>query len=198
MNMEELRRSFSNLSLDNIGDWPLVVKALAVILVAVLTAGGGFYLFTQDALTELQEAEESQERLKETFTQKWSSAANLEAYRKQLETMEDTFAVLKRQLPDSSQVPDLLVEITQAGLGNGLEFDLFQPKKEKPAEFYAELPISIVVRGQYHDIAQFASDVAAFARIVTLHDVSMVPEEGNQLRMSATAKTYRYLDEDES
>lgn len=197
MNMEELRRSFSNLSFDNIGDWPAVVKSLVAVLVAILVIGAGFYFLTRDTITELEEAERSQEALQVEFEKKWGEAANLEAYKAQLEEMKKSFAILKRQLPDKSQVPDLLVEITQAGLGNGLEFDLFQPKREKPAESYAELPISIVLRGAYHDMAQFVSDVAGFARIVTLHDVTVITETDSQLRMSATAKTYRYIEEDE-
>ena len=197
MNMEELRRSFSNLSFDNIGDWPAVVKSLVAVLVAILVIGAGFYFLTRDTITELEEAERSQEALQVEFEKKWGEAANLEAYKAQLEEMKKSFAILKRQLPDKSQVPDLLVEITQAGLGNGLEFDLFQPKREKPAESYAELPISIVLRGAYHDMAQFVSDVAGFARIVTLHDVTVTTETDSQLRMSATAKTYRYIEEDE-
>lgn len=197
MNMEELRRSFSNLSFDNIGDWPAIVKSLVAVLVAILVIGAGFYFLTRDTITELEEAERSQEALQVEFEKKWGEAANLEAYKAQLEEMKKSFAILKRQLPDKSQVPDLLVEITQAGLGNGLEFDLFQPKREKPAESYAELPISIVLRGAYHDMAQFVSDVAGFARIVTLHDVTVITETDSQLRMSATAKTYRYIEEDE-
>ena len=102
---------------------------------------------------------------------------------------------MTRQLPDKTQVADLLVEITQAGLGHGLEFDLFEPKSEKPAEFYAELPISIKVTGQYHQIAEFVSDVAAFPRIVTMHDLQM-KKSGEKLVMTGIAKTYRYLDED--
>ena len=197
MNMEELRRSFSNLSLDNIGDWPLIVKGLAVALVAVLVVAAGFYFLTRNALAELAEAEQQQQKLQQEFSNKWGDAANLEAYKDQLVKMRESFAILKRQLPDSSQVPDLLVEITQAGLGNGLEFDLFQPKKEKPAQSYAELPISIVLRGTYHDMAQFVSDVAGFARIVTLHDIAVATEKDEFLRMSATAKTYRYIEEEE-
>ncbi|MDO8595116.1 MAG: type 4a pilus biogenesis protein PilO, partial [Sulfuricaulis sp.] len=126
-------------------------------------------------------------------------AVNLPAYKQQMEDMRRTFGSLLRQLPNTTEVPDLLVDITQAGLGRGLEFVLFRPEKESPKDFYAELPISIEIRGSYHDLAQFISDVSALPRIVTVGDISVSVVggvvKGDMLNMSARARTYRYLDD---
>jgi len=122
-------------------------------------------------------------------------AINLEAYKQQMEEMQQTFGSLLRQLPNSTEVPDLLVDITQAGLGRGLEFVLFKPEKEQPKDFYAELPISLQVRGNYHELAQFVSDVAALPRIVTFGDITISSQTKGRLAMGATARTYRYLEE---
>ena len=123
-------------------------------------------------------------------------AINLPAYKQQMEEMEQTFGSLLRQLPNTTEVPDLLVDITQAGLGRGLEFALFRPEKEQPRDFYAEMPISVEVRGTYHELAQFVSDVAALPRIVTFGDINITSGgKGSKLAMSAKAKTYRYLED---
>ena len=127
---------------------------------------------------------------------KKAMAINLPAYKEQMEEMEQTFGSLLRQLPNTTEVPDLLVDITQAGLGRGLEFTLFRPEKELPKDFYAELPISVEVRGTYHELAQFVSDVAALPRIVTFGDIAITSAgKDNKLTMSAKAKTYRYMEE---
>jgi type IV pilus assembly protein PilO len=196
MNLNDLREvDFSNIELSNIGDWPLVIKAAAALVLAILVLVGGYFLLTKDTLGELDKVQLEEQILRDTFVAKNKKAINLESYKQQLAEMQQTFEALRRQLPDSTQIADLLVEITQAGLGHGLEFDLFEPKSEKPAEFYAELPISIKVTGQYHQIAEFVSDVAAFPRIVTMHDLKM-KKDGDKLVMTGTAKTYRYLDEE--
>src|SRR3990172_4457565 len=123
-------------------------------------------------------------------------AINLPAYKEQMEEMEQTFGSLLRQLPNTTEVPDLLVDITQAGLGRGLEFNLFRPEKEQPRDFYAEMPISVEVRGTYHELAQFISDVAALPRIVTFGDITISSSgKDSKLTMSAKPRTYRYLDE---
>ena len=196
MNLNDLREiDFSAIELSDTGDWPLVIKGAAALLLSVLVLVGGYFLLTKDTLTELDKVQKEELTLRDTFVIKYKKAINLESYKQQLEEMQQTFEALRRQLPDSTQVADLLVEITQAGLGHGLEFDLFEPKSEKPAEFYAELPISIKVTGQFHQIAEFVSDVAAFPRIVTMHDLQM-KKDGEKLVMTGTAKTYRYLDEE--
>ncbi|MDF1818982.1 MAG: type 4a pilus biogenesis protein PilO [Immundisolibacteraceae bacterium] len=196
MNLNDLREiDFSEIELSNTGDWPLVIKGAATLLLAILVLVGGYFLLTKDTLTELEKVQKEELALRDTFVAKYRKAINLASYKLQLEEMKETFSALTRQLPDKTQVADLLVEITQAGLGHGLEFDLFEPKSEKPAEFYAELPISIKVTGQYHQVAEFVSDVAAFPRIVTMHDLQM-KKSGEKLVMTGIAKTYRYLDED--
>lgn len=196
MNLNDLREiDFSAIELSNTGDWPLVIKGAAALVLSALVLVGGYFLLTKDTLTELDKVQKEELALRDTFVIKYKKAINLESYKQQLEEMQQTFEALRRQLPDSTQVADLLVEITQAGLGHGLEFDLFEPKSEKPAEFYAELPISIKVTGQFHQIAEFVSDVAAFPRIVTMHDLQM-KKDGEKLVMTGIAKTYRYLDEE--
>jgi len=195
MNLNDLREiDFSDIELSNIGDWPLVIKGAAVVLISILVLVGGYFLLTKDTLAELEKVQKEELALRDTFVAKYRKAINLESYKQQLAEMQQTFEALRRQLPDSTQVADLLVEITQAGLGHGLEFDLFEPKSEKPADFFAELPISIKVTGQYHQIAEFVSDVAAFPRIVTMHDLQL-KKDGDKLVMTGIAKTYRYLDE---
>ena len=199
MNLEELRRTLSAVDPNNPADWPFFLKALAALLLGLIVAAAGYKLLVNDSLAERDRVIAEESALRNTFQIKYKKAINLDIYRQQLAEMEQGFEALRRQLPDSTQVPDLLVQITQTGLAHGLEFELFEPKKEKPAEFYAELPISILVSGKYHEIAQFVSDVAGFPRIVTLHDVALKPVDSGQttLKMSATARTYRYLDEEE-
>ncbi|MCG2633466.1 MAG: type 4a pilus biogenesis protein PilO [Gammaproteobacteria bacterium] len=187
----------NSLNYQNSGTWPWYAKAVVCALVAALLIGGGYYFFTKDAMAELELKQKQQVQLLKTYEVKYNRAANLDAYRKQLDEIELSFGALLRQLPDSTEVPDLLVDITQAGLANGLEFQLFKPGGEIPKSFYAELPISITVTGSYHSLATFVSDVAAMPRIVTLHNIKLTPvgDKGN-LTMSATAKTYRYVEED--
>ena len=143
-------------------------------------------------------------QLMESLTTKAKRAANLEAYRVQLAEMEKSFGAMLRQLPNKTEVPNLLVDISQTGLSSGLEEKLFQPRGENKKDFYAELPISIRLTGGYHEMGKFASGIAALPRIVTLHDIEITPISGRnaagdtgQLTLNVTAKTYRYLDEDE-
>lgn len=194
MNLQDLQ----NIDLNNPSSWPLPVKWFVIALtgVAILAAGGWFLI--QPEIEALERHEKEEQTLKTDFLNKKALAVNLPAYKQQMQEMELTFGSLLRQLPDSAEVPDLLVDVTQAGLGRGLEFVLFKPLKERPAEFYAELPISIKVRGTYHELGNFVSDVAALPRIVTFGNIDVKSEtKTNKLVMSATAKTYRYLDADE-
>lgn len=178
--------------------WPLPVKigGVAILGVAILIAG--YWFFIQGEIDAYTEAKKKEDQLRETFLNKKAIAVNLPAYKQQMEDMRRTFGSLLRQLPNTTEVPDLLVDITQAGLGRGLEFVLFRPDKEQPRDFYAELPISLEVRGTYHDLALFISDVAALPRIVTFGDISISVAKGNTLNMSAKARTYRYLDDGSS
>lgn len=188
---------FKNLDPDNIGNWPVLVRGLIVLIVAVAVLGAGYYFDTQNQLEVLARHESTENTLKKDFETKQSKAVNLEAYQAQMVEMEESFGTMLRQLPSKTEVADLLVDITQTGLASGLEFDLFKPNNESPKEFYAELPISIEVNGSYHQLGAFVSGVASLPRIVTLHDIQIKAGKEGQLKMAATAKTYRYLDEDE-
>ncbi len=192
MTLDDLK----NIDVNDLASWPVPIKIVAILAVCVAILGGGYVILIQDALEQYGQATKQEEGLRKTFLDKKALAINLPAYRKQMEEMQQTFGSLLRQLPNTTEVPDLLVDITQAGLGRGLEFSLFRPEKEQPKDFYAELPISIEVRGSYHELALFVSDVAALPRIVTFGDIAINSASGsNKLSMSAKAKTYRYLDD---
>ncbi len=199
MTLDDLR----NIDPNNISAWPLPLKIGGTVVVGILILAAGFWFVVRGELEDLDVADKREDKLKETYKSKVALAVNLPAYKQQMQEMRQTFGSLLRQLPDTTEVPDLLIDITQAGLGQGLEFVLFKPQKEKPKEFYAELPISIKVRGSYHELANFVSDVAALPRIVTFGDISISAgkrgknKSDGKLLMSAKAKTYRYLDDDE-
>jgi type IV pilus assembly protein PilO len=156
----------------------------------------GYWFHTKDQLLELDKVEQQETDLRVIFEKKAQQAANLEAYEQQLEEMRESFGAMLRQLPNKTEVADLLVDVSQTGLASGLEFELFKPQQENPREFYAELPISIRVIGEYHEFGDFVSGVAALPRIVTLHNVN-ISRVGNMLAMDLTAKTYRYLESEE-
>lgn len=189
MNLDELR----NLNINDLASWPIAIKIVGIALVGLLILGAGYWFIIQSELEQYAEATAKEEQLKDTYTNKKLLAINLDAYRQQMDDMQRTFGSLLRQLPNTTEVPDLLVDITQAGLGRGLEFVLFRPEKEQPRDFYAELPISLQVTGSYHELALFVSDVAALPRIVTFGNIN-IGGQGNRLNMTATAKTYRYLE----
>lgn len=191
--LEELKR----LNPKDPGSWPWPVKlmALAALLVAIIVAGAVFDW--NDQWDGLQAAQREESKLKEAFLAKKKEAINLDIYKQQLKDIELSFGALLKQLPNRAEMDALIVDINQAGLGRGLQFDLFKPApKENMSEFYAELPISLRVTGGYHDMGAFASDIAQLPRVVTLNDIKLSPgKEG--LVMDAVAKTYRYLDEEE-
>jgi len=197
MNLKSIDfEQFKGLDPNDPGSWPGLVKAVAIIAVCLLVLAGGYWFDTQHQLVELDKAREKESELKESFKTKQLKAANLDAYKQQMVDMKRSFGAMLRQLPSKTEVAELLVDISQAGLANGLEFELFKPLAEKPAEFYAELPIDVKVKGNYHDFANFVSDVAALPRIVTLHDIDIkISAKGKELSMSTTAKTYRYLED---
>ena len=169
-------------------------------MLAVGVGVAWYYLNTQDQLVALEREEKKEQELRVTFEKKQAKAVNLEAYKKQLEEMKQSFGAMLRQLPDKTEVAELLVDVSQTGLASGLEFELFQPSGEVPKEFYAELPIKLKVHGSYHEFGNFISGLAALPRIVTIHDVVIKPSKGEvsdaPLVLEATAKTYRYLDEE--
>lgn len=199
MNINDFAEQFQNLDPDNVGNWPIVVRSVIVIVVCVAVGFAGYYFDTQHQQVELDKAVKKEESLKKDFEAKQKKASNLDAYKAQMKEMEDSFGTMLRQLPSKNEVAELLVDITQTGLANGLEFDMFKPNKELPKEFYAELPISIEVNGTYHALGEFASGVAALPRIVTIHNIviSAAKTGDDKLNMKATAKTYRYLDDEE-
>jgi type IV pilus assembly protein PilO len=187
-----------NIDLNNPSTWPAPVKILGIVLASSVILAAGYMLFIQDQYALYQRKQAEEKGLKETFFSKKAMAINLLAYKQQIEEMQQTFGVLLRQLPNTTEVPNLLVDITQAGLGRGLDFVLFKPEKERPVEFYAELPISIKVTGGYHELGGFISDVAALPRIVTFGDINISADaKTGKLSVSALAKTYRYLESGE-
>lgn len=195
MNLQELNQ----LDFSNLGDWPAAAKTLAILMVCGLVAGAGYYFDTQHQLKSLKQVELQERDLRSEFERKQEKAANLEAYRQQLEEMRQSFGAMLKQLPDKTEVAALLVDVSQTGLAAGLEFELFQPMAEVRKDFYAELPIKLRVLGGYHEFGEFISGLAALPRIVTIHDVSIEPrkEDDGRLQLVATAKTYRYLEESE-
>ena len=195
--LEELR------SLDprDPGRWPLAIRAGAVGLCFLVLAIVLVYIFVWDEQRpELQRREDVEQQLRQEFKTKHAKAVNLEVYKQQLKDIERSFGALLRQLPGKTEVPNLLVDISQTGLSAGLEEKLFQPQPEQKKDFYAELPIKISLTGSYHEFGEFVSGIAALPRIVTLHDIEIKPatkDAYDQLTLDLTAKTYRYLDEDE-
>ena len=191
MTLDDLK----NIDINNLGSWPVLLKIGGILVVCIIVLFAGIWFLIQGELEQYGEAQKKEETLRETYMNKKALAVNLPAYKEQMEEMEQTFGSLLRQLPNTTEVPDLLVDITQAGLGRGLEFTLFRPEKELPKDFYAEMPISVEVRGSYHELAQFVSDVAALPRIVTFGDIAISSSKDNKLTMSAKARTYRYMEE---
>lgn len=187
-----------------IGSAPILVKLGVLLVVLVLIVAASWYFDWQDQLNRIEVETNKEEGLRKTFLQKKSEAINLPLYQKQLEDIEKQFGALLKQLPGKSEMDALLTDINQAGLGRGLQFELFRPAgAETRREFYAELPISIRVTGSYHDMGAFASDISKLSRIVTLENIALAPVAagkgggGGALVMDATAKTFRYLDESE-
>ena len=185
------------MTLDEVGNWPWWPKASVLTLIVLFIAGLGAAFDWKDQWDTWQAAQQEELRLKDQYTQKKAKAINYDLYVNQLAEVEQSFGALVKQLPNRSEIDALLTDINQAGLGRGLQFDLFRPApQEKMADFYAELPINIKITGNYHDIGAFASDVAALPRIVTLNDVAISNDKGT-LSMDAIARTFRYLDEEE-
>jgi type IV pilus assembly protein PilO len=193
MTLDDIRR----LNIREAGNWPLLPKImiLGVLLFLILLAGAFFDW--RDQFEALDKAQDEEIKLREAYASKKAKAVNLDLYVQQLKEIEQSFGALLKQLPNKSEMDALLTDINQAGLGRGLQFELFRPAtQERMADFYAELPISVRITGNYHDMGAFASDVAQLPRIVTLNDLGIVNDKGT-LTMEATAKTFRYLDEEE-
>ncbi len=189
-----------SLDVNDVGRWPFAFRAAVIAIVFVAVLGTGIYFFIiEDKAPQLERVQNEEQTLRVSFENKQKKAANYDAYRAQLAQMEQSFGTMLRQLPGKTEIPSLIVDISQTGLAAGLSEKLFQPQAEIPKDFYAEKPITISLSGGYHDIAKFVSGIAALPRIVTLHDINITPDNQNnfdQLTLEVTAKTYRYLDEE--
>ena len=194
--IEELK----SLDANDVGRWPLLFRAAVIAIVFVAVVGLGIYwAIIEDKAPQLERAQEDEETLRVTFENKQRKAANYDAYKAQLSQIEQSFGTMLRQLPGETEIPSLIVDVSQTGLAAGLQEKLFQPQPEVPRDFYAEKPIKIRLSGGYHEIANFVSGVAALPRIVTLHNINITPEGQDtfdKLSIEVTAQTYRYLDEE--
>lgn len=198
--MNKLLDQFKYLSSKDPGTWPALPKLLALLATLVALVAGGYVADWQGQVDELAAGVEQETKLKEEYKGKKQQAVNLDLHRQQLREIDSSFGALLKQLPNKSQMDALLVDINQAGLGRGMQFELFRPApRETMKDFYAELPVSVRVTGGYHDMGQFASDIAQLSRIVTLNDIVITSpgKDGSSLAMETTAKTFRYLDEEE-
>lgn len=197
--IEDLRNfDLADLSdLDSVGVWPRPVKFVLILLVVIACLAAGYFLHVQKLQEQLERQQAEETTLRQNFEQKAFLAANLNEYREQTVEMEEAFAILLRQLPSETEVPGLVDDVTDTGLGSGLEFSNIELSDEVTQEIYIELPIEIDVTGNYHDFATFVSGVAALPRIVTLHDFEIIRQDDVFLTMSITAKTYRYKEDDQ-
>jgi type IV pilus assembly protein PilO len=194
MTLDDLRR----LDPKNIGSWPLGPKLGTLIILLALIIFVSYWFDWQHQMEELDTHRAKEVQLRQTFLEKKRQAINLDAYRKQLDDIEKSFGALLKQLPSKSEMDALLTDINQAGLGRGLQFELFKPAAaESMSEFYAELPIQLKISGGYHDFGAFATDISKLSRIVTLNDIALASGKDGTITMDSVAKTYRYLDEEE-
>jgi type IV pilus assembly protein PilO len=188
-----------SLDANDVGRWPLPFRIAVIAIVFMVASGLGIYWFIiKDKAPQLEHAQIEEQELRLTFENKQRKAANYDAYKAQLAQIEQSFGTMLRQLPGETEIPSLIVDISQTGLAAGLQEKLFVPQAEVPRDFYAEKPIKIRLTGGYHEIGNFVSGIAALPRIVTLHDINITPEKNedfDSLSMEVTAKTYRYIDE---
>lgn len=200
MDLDKLNEiDLNDIDFKKIGSAPFPVRVILIVLVCVIVAVAGYFLSTTPQLELLERGEREESSLRTTFVEKQSKAANLDAYKQQLEEMRISFGTLLRQLPNKTEIETLLTDISQTGISSGLEIEFFKPEGLTPKEFYAEYPIKLKVTGRYHEFAEFVSGVAALPRIVTLQDIEIarVKEKGVRLYMEVDAVTYQYLDETE-
>jgi type IV pilus assembly protein PilO len=198
MNFKALVEEFQRTNWKDPGTWHSAPKILVLLAILVGIPVAGFFALNQGQLEELEQGQQKEVKLKEEYVNKKKQSINLDLHRQQLREIDTQFGALLKQLPNRSQMDALLVDINQAGLGRGLQFELFRPAaQEIRRDFYAELPISVKVTGNYHDMGAFASDVGQLSRIVTLNDVVIVAGKDGNLTMDAVARTFRYLDDEE-
>ena len=186
----------NNLNAENIGSWPLPIKIFGAVLVFAVIGFLGWQYDVKDLRELLAKARQKEVTLSAEFETKQRKAANLPALKQQLEDIKETFGDLLKRLPNKTEVAELLVDISQQGLGAGLEFELFKPGSERPQDFYVELPIQIRVVGDYHEFGTFISGVSDLPRIVTNHNIKISTDKAGRMTLETTAKTYRYIDEE--
>ena len=199
INLNQYLEEFRQLNPKDPGTWPLVPKIVVLVAILIVIPVAGFFLDTQGQLEQLDAGRAQELKLKDDYLNKKRLAVNLDLYKQQLREIDTQFGALLKQLPNRSQMDALLVDINQAGLGRGLQFELFKPaQSETSREFYNELPIQVKVTGTYHDMGAFASDVGQLSRIVTLNEVTVEAQKDGILSMDTIARTFRYLDEEEA
>src|SRR5574341_715289 len=198
IDFKALAEEFKRTNWKEPGTWHAAPKLLVLLVILIGIPVAGFFAFNQGQIDQIEEGRQKETKLKDDYLNKKKQAVNLDLHKQQLREIDTQFGALLKQLPNRSQMDALLVDINQAGLGRGLQFELFKPApQETMREFYAELPISVRVVGVYHDMGAFASDIGQLSRIVTLNDVGIVAGKDGNLMMNVTARTFRYLDEEE-
>lgn len=197
VDIQAVLEDFRHLNPNDPGAWPLIPKVVILIGFLLLLLVGGWWFLWDAQLTTLETAEVEEQTLKDQYLLKKRQAVNLDLYVQQLAEIDRSFGALLKQLPNKSEMEALLIEVNQAGLGRGLQFELFRPSAEQAKDFYAELPVTVKINGPYHDIGAFAADIGKLPRIVTLNGISIAPVKGGTLTLDATVKTFRYLDDEE-
>lgn len=197
IDFQAIADDFKYMNPNDPGAWPVIPKFTVLLGLFVALLAAGWWFVWNDQLAELEAKEQEQETLKQQYLAKKRQAINLDLYTQQLAEIDRSFGALLKQLPNRSEIEALLIEVNQAGLGRGLQFELFRPAQEQLRDFYAELPIAVKINGGYHDFGAFASDIAKLPRIVTLNNISIAPGKDGVLSLDATTKTFRYLDEEE-
>lgn len=198
IDLQQIADDFRYMNPNDPGAWPLIPKVTILVGVFLLILAGGWWFVWSDQLVELESKQHEEETLRQQYLEKKQQAVNLDLYTQQLAEIDRSFGALLKQLPNKSEIEALLIEVNQAGLGRGLQFELFRPGGEEVKDFYAELPVQVKINGSYHDIGAFAADIAKLPRIVTLNNIAITPgKDGGPLSLDAAIKTFRYLDEEE-
>ncbi|MDD2883798.1 MAG: type 4a pilus biogenesis protein PilO [Dechloromonas sp.] len=198
IDIEGILDDFRYINPNDPGAWPTIPKVVILLGFFVFVLVAGWWFVWSDQLADLDRQQQDEQTLKQQFIDKKRQAVNLDLYTQQLAEIDRSFGALLKQLPNRSEIEALLIEVNQAGLGRGLQFELFRPGSEAIKDFYAELPVAVKINGSYHDIGAFAADIAKLPRIVTLNNISILPlKDAGTLSLDATIKTFRYLDEEE-
>lgn len=197
IDFQAIANDFRFMNPNDPGAWPLIPKITVLLGLLLVILLAGWWFLWSDQLIELETKQHEEETLKQQYLEKKRQAVNLDLYIQQLAEIDRSFGALLKQLPNKSEIEALLIEVNQAGLGRGLQFELFRPGQEQIKDFYAELPIVVKINGSYHDFGAFAADIAKLPRIVTLNNISIAPAKDGVLSLDATTKTFRYLDEEE-